>query len=891
MLDEQIVTKFIGHRQELDLFEQWLTSSDPDSPWILFFHDATDIPSQKGGVGKTWLLRKCALMAKQHNKDIAVATVDFFSVADRDGVTIAQRVVESLQAAYPSWSPNAFREALAEYRIAASQHKGVVGTRAKLYETLIKDMEVLDQQLEGTSKRLLVFFDTFELIEDYPIVAILGATTAQTFPNDYYFRHIGVVIAGRNGPDWMHQNWKGREHEVTCVPIQPFNREEMVQFINNQCTTLTSFLDAQSEQAIKLYNRTSGRPILVGLVTDVLNHRISTLDELVDIPPLDFERAMVTQINLLEQPINWVVLFMAHIYHRFNSALLDWIFDHSFIRDQVEDVDREMLVRDLLNLSFVRSSESGDLLALHDEMRRLVNTYNWTAQEQQTKMYRRELSLVTITYYEHELEKQLDEQTRHTYRVEMLHHKLFVDLNEGFAFFEEHFHRAIELWQNAIARSLFQEFQEAHKLSAHQLSNEQGYSIMLDEASLLRREANNEAALDLYERLEQEADAAWLDPRRVDILFEKGDCYQQMSSFPEAIACFNEALKLTPEHKDASRTAEILGSLGYGHRRLGELDKAHDYYEQSIRLYKELHDRRGYADMLSSSGGLYRLQGKLEEALRRCMTAWRIRSDLAERGMASEIGVAYSLDAIGAIYLKMGDLVSAQKFFEDAYEIYERNQHRGGIASINGRFGQVAMAKNALPEATRRFQTAYEDSLGFDAETEINSLNKWGWAFVVQDRWEEAIPFLEKAIERAREVRDYYQRAESLVDLAFVLEHLELHEQSQHAMQEAQAIASEYNYYYLLGLAEVSRGDNAYNTGNYQEAFKHFGVHCYYMALYNPVEYEKAVRKTTSSLFNLSVQTIPSVVADLKAYWSSVDLQNKGLFLNALEEVDLLIGL
>src|SRR5436853_7083036 len=122
MLDEQIATKFIGHRQELDLFEQWLTNTDPNSPWILFFHDATEILSQKGGIGKTWLLRKCALTAKQRNKDIAVAMVDFFSVANRDGVVIAQRVVESLQATYPSWSPNSFHETLAEYHTAVNEH-------------------------------------------------------------------------------------------------------------------------------------------------------------------------------------------------------------------------------------------------------------------------------------------------------------------------------------------------------------------------------------------------------------------------------------------------------------------------------------------------------------------------------------------------------------------------------------------------------------------------------------------------------------------------------------------------------------------------------------------------------------------------------------------------
>ena len=82
--------RFIGHTSELDTFKRWLTNTDPNAPWILFFHDAFEQPEKKGGVGKTWLLRECAALAKQHDEQVAVVIIDFFSIADRDGAEIAR---------------------------------------------------------------------------------------------------------------------------------------------------------------------------------------------------------------------------------------------------------------------------------------------------------------------------------------------------------------------------------------------------------------------------------------------------------------------------------------------------------------------------------------------------------------------------------------------------------------------------------------------------------------------------------------------------------------------------------------------------------------------------------------------------------------------------------
>src|SRR6266511_1169014 len=91
---------FIGREHEIDIYERWLR--DSNAPRILHFYDAASEPDKKGGVGKTKLLQRCIeITNKQHN--IATVNVDFFSITDRNGQTIAERVYTQLKATYPDW--------------------------------------------------------------------------------------------------------------------------------------------------------------------------------------------------------------------------------------------------------------------------------------------------------------------------------------------------------------------------------------------------------------------------------------------------------------------------------------------------------------------------------------------------------------------------------------------------------------------------------------------------------------------------------------------------------------------------------------------------------------------------------------------------------------------
>ncbi len=93
--------------------------------------------------------------------------------------------------------------------------------REQLADALAADLRLLHQQMVEIDTYLLLFFDTYELIEYNPITAVLRPS--QTFPDRYQSNRVRAIIAGRNAIDWTHQNWIGRENEVVVHALPPFD--------------------------------------------------------------------------------------------------------------------------------------------------------------------------------------------------------------------------------------------------------------------------------------------------------------------------------------------------------------------------------------------------------------------------------------------------------------------------------------------------------------------------------------------------------------------------------------------------------------------------------------------------------------------------------------------
>ncbi len=671
MPSQQIADHFIGRQKEIEVFKQWLT--DSVAPWILYFFDALEEKEKKGGVGKTWLLRECALLAKQLRPETTIVMIDFFNIASRDGIAVAERIVEALEDTYPQWSARTFAKTLEEYSGAGNpEYRESTERRIELFKALKSDLNVLDQQLADEQRSLLVFFDTFELIEQNPTIAILNFSG--TFPDNYQFKRMGVVIASRNDPDWNHRNWRGREKEVLPIAIAPFSEQEMIEYL--QAESIYS-IHAQPEQTRALYERTEGRPILVGLVADVLNHRVMTVNGLIAVSQPDFESYLVSQINQLQNPLNWVILFMAHVYHRFNATILDWILRESSLKDVVQEVSQQYLVEMLPTLSFVRGADSGGTFVLHDEMRRLVTRYCWT-QLAPDQNYRKEISRCMIGYYEGQIALTQSEQEHQAYVIEMLYHTLFLDSNSGLKYFHECFSSAFDLSDRSFARTLLQEAKQFEET----LSVGQRREMQLAEAKLLRLEEDASSAVELYGQLERDADQQWIEEHRAEILFEKGRCYFMLSKFSEAIDCFSRCLEIERAREDQPQVANVLNWLGLAYRNRGQYEQAKSYYEKGLALYQQLDNPIEYANTLNNLSYVYRLQGKTQEALRRCQIALRIRQELFHAGKGSEMPVGLSLSTLGIICLDAALYVESEQYFLEAYEIFNRAGRKRELAGV-----------------------------------------------------------------------------------------------------------------------------------------------------------------------------------------------------------------
>jgi tetratricopeptide (TPR) repeat protein len=860
MYSQPTMNRFIGREKEIAHFKDWLNNTH--APRVLYFHDAAEEPERKGGIGKTFLLRYCADLVSER-KDISIVNADFFSVGNRDSIFLAEHVIDGLQRLFPDWEPTAFRAALSSFRAKTlSAAEGGAQLQRLLVSELAQDLQRLEAHFHE-AKTLLVFLDTFETIEQNPELVVLRP--GQPFPDTYQIPITRFVIAGRNRLDEKHPNWQqGRLADVVSVPVEPFDRQEMMAYVEEKSI---SVIPTEEQQITALYKYTEGRPILIGLAIDVLNHRILTLEKLLNVRPAEFEQYLVEQINYLENPLNWVTLFMAHVYHRFTLDMLEHILKQVEFADLIQEISREALVKTLPQLSFIRQAGSGESFVLHDEMQRLVTRYCWPKHDADLRV-RKAISRCMIEYYEQELQNITSEQEQQAAMIELLYHKLYFDLDEGVAFFQDRIQRAMSLWQLNFARLLLL---EASKFSPS-MSLAHLNTLQFSEAQLLRRE-DNPASIKVIERLEKNADPQWMEQNKAAFLLEAGRCYFDRSILKEARAYFTHALEAA--QNDEQTKAYILSYLGGACRKQGKLTEAIRFYEQGTAIMKVLGDRSNYANTLSTIGSVMAQQGKYEEAMRRCKIALQIREEAFANKESGELPIGYGLTTLGVIYLNSGNIREAETYFKRAFDIYSRANYKSGIVTIYNHFGHVEMSRGNLEEARRWFLKGEQASADIDVEQYTNSLNKLGRICLEQGQLQEALSYLQRAIDSAQQVPDYFQLTESLIDLAQVRERMNQEEEARSLLQQAEKIVEREQYENLYASIELIRAETALHQQRYQEGFRHLEQYCYHRLQYNTSEYRVAVRKLIDILLTVPAADQSAIIQQVVDSWTTRGLADK----------------
>lgn len=871
---------FVGRKSELVALQRWF--NDPEAPWLLYIHDAVEDPTKKGGVGKTWLLQRFADYIRQKQRDVVVVRIDFFSVSDRDRLFLAQKIVHALEQQYPEWRASTLAQTVQFYLNRAKiSPQGSEDLEEKYREeisaALMEDLRRLDASLAVNQRALLVIFDTFEIIEPNPQVAVLRPK--QTFPDTYQFSHMRTIIAGRNQIDWSHPNWQGREQEVQVMPLGPFSPLEMQEYVEAEVVGEVPF-DEQRRKA--LYERTEGRPIILGLAIDVVNNHIQSFDELVRVPQEEFESSLVPQINKLENPLNLVILFMAHVYHRFNYPLLECILQHVPSVKSAKMISPDVLPDLLSKLSFVRRAEDNLGFVLHDEMRRLVTKYCWEVQDRDRR-FRKEISSSVIAYFEEKLAEAPNNQQIQRYALRIVYHRLFIDPEQGLRYFHSQLSNALNLSRTAFARLLLQEARSLTEI----MTPEQQNDVLLAEVRILREERDPAPALAILAHLRAKASAQWCTQHELDLLREEGRCYRMQGHLMEAEDRYTQCLNIVQARNDEKQSAYYLTHLGNIARQRGEFMTALTYYEQTMAVYRKLRLQKEYVTLLLNTATCYRRLGNFDEASQRGKAALQLRLSLYQGEKISEVLVGIALNVLGQIYLDAGDIVKAEQYFNEAFDIFQRANAKADIAMIYNRFGTVQLAKGELESALAWFAKCAATSESIDQELYINSLNKQGRVLLRQHHREQAISFFEQAIEIAHSVPDHFQETECLIDLADALEQLGQQERAHQCLEEAEMLARQDNYNRLLAQIELQRAQALYKKSDYVQAFHHFARYSRYMLDYNDASFNRSIQTVVDALLAIPKKDVPVMVQELRSYQKEQQLGNDYFkLIQACEKID-----
>ena len=105
------------------------------------------------------------------------------------------------------------------------------------------------------------------------------------------------------------------------------------------------------------------------------------------------------------------------------------------------------------------------------------------------------------------------------------------------------------------------------------------------------------------------------DQAQISRLAVAGKRAYDAANFPQALAKWEQGLKLAKKSGDQPAVADFLGNLGLVYDALGQYDRALDYLRQALAIHRELKDPRGEAHDLNNQGVVYRHLNQYEQAL------------------------------------------------------------------------------------------------------------------------------------------------------------------------------------------------------------------------------------------------------------------------------------
>jgi tetratricopeptide (TPR) repeat protein len=833
-----------------------------------------------GGIGKTRLLQE---VQERFAKDTLITgIIDFddlalripgnleFTIAKQIGREVFSVYLESLQAYHQA-------------REEGGSPGGLAQKRLEVHQAFIDGFNRF-----STQQRVALPLDTTDTLEGTEAWNYVVAELSQRLKN------LVLIVAGRNAEKVYKEVRSKIGEDAQFIDLPPLDAIASESYLHQKQELLHVTLEP--ELAKKLLLLAGGRPILIDLAVEWLAREIplewlieSSLQDLESLSAdemkqrrKEFERQLVRHVVQIRTPMDRLTLVMSRVYP------LDVEMVAELLR--MPENKAMALFEEAKTYVFVKSLPDGRI-TLHDEMRRMVNDYIWPEVDPDESRRRRdsEATVACLDRKAQALQAQINQsedeeqgariqedvtidpfsqrevlkQRLWTLKTRALHHRMYLDPNQGFTEFDR-------LMLEASGR------------------RDSDFCIMLKETAEKHRgnlSKENQIWLDLSKRL---------------LAILKGD-------LETAIDLIHKGLRHLEELKVTTELDRLYNSLGYCYRLQGKWELAIDSYERALHYSRLEQDAQQIAETMNNIANVCRFNGDFERGLRYTKTSLKIREKLGD-----ELSIANSCYVRGMISWEIGNTFEAAAYLQRARTLYEELDDQIRVAWVDKytgyfhyRIGDVDTATEYLERAVAIFR---ERNVKDELADTLNMLSRVTRRRNVTGRAEEAI-FEEaekcamEGLEIAQEIGDHYKTAECNLSLCALYyrwggehqihgrydEAKEYYSQVQKRYDEGFPIAREGNYIDLLSVYHMVAGNVAYFEGllaheggdkvsatrKWDEGFGHYLEECHIAASYKEARFDRALGEITSQLMKLPTPELTQkYCSDLIYQWKKRGLEH-----------------
>jgi tetratricopeptide (TPR) repeat protein len=634
---------FIGRKKEVTYIDNLITTIPIHA--VLLVRGA-------GGLGKTRLLQE---IRRSYVKNSEVLTANIIDFDDRylhtfEGleIRIAQELGIETQVAKEVQELRMFRSAGAIPRILEEQQKIITNRLRDQFNHL------------STTKRILLFFDTLEKLEEDNLNKLLVLLT--------YFKNGIFLFAGRHHskidiPQLMNSYFGENTY---IINLEPLSQDESKEYLRAKLHTIHNIKDERVQNLLTLVN---GRPILIELTAEwlamaqppewLLNESPSP-DEDLENKQEDFEANLVRHITKLRTPLDRLLLILSRVYP----------FDVEMAEDllNLPQEVAEKLITNARNYVFVKTLP-GTKITLHDEMRAMVNKFVWPEIDELGERRRRDSRRAAAIFerrvknpeqYQHNEKDAVQssgysEEWRRIEREvlieQWIEHALHADIASGFDVFTETWNEAKKDKEFVFAERIL----EIAKPFSDQFTEEQDINYVVLQAFQKNYTGYTGISIQDLRKYAKRYD--------LSVIYNAlGIAERKFGSMKDAVRYLRRCLEII-KVTNPDGIPYVANQLGYTYRLMGNLKKAESIYKyaRKIAIEAEERDRDLIASLLNNLGYVYGIQKKYDIAENLCSEAADLWNNI---GFTSQIGrVNISL---GIFHRDRGNYEEAIKLFGQA---------------------------------------------------------------------------------------------------------------------------------------------------------------------------------------------------------------------------------